>query len=114
TSSTDYASWSSKQWITQTGDAPFAGDIDGDGLTELMLWRSSTAPWYWLTSSSGYANTSMTSKPLGASGDTPVRPPIHVLRLQQPALSAVPGGYLSPTSVTINSGTSGAALFYTL
>jgi alpha-tubulin suppressor-like RCC1 family protein len=114
TSSTDYASWSSKQWITQNGDAPFAGDIDGDGLSELMLWRSSTATWYWLTSSSGYANTSVTSKPLGASGDTPVRPPIHVLRLQQPGFSPVPGGYLSPITVTISSGTPGAALFYTL
>jgi alpha-tubulin suppressor-like RCC1 family protein len=114
TSSSDYASSGSKFWSTPSNDMPFAADIDDDGVSELLLWRNSTATWYWLTSSSGYADTSATSKAFGASGDTPLRPPVHMLRLQQPVFSPVPGGYLSPITVTISSGTPGAAIFYTL
>src|SRR3954462_8203278 len=32
------------------GDVPLSGDIDGDGINDLIVWRASTGTWYWLTS----------------------------------------------------------------
>jgi hypothetical protein len=31
------------------------GDIDGDGRSELVVWRGTTGTWYWLTSATNYA-----------------------------------------------------------
>ena len=37
------------------GDMPLRGDVDGDGLMDLIVYRSSTGHWLILTSSSGYS-----------------------------------------------------------
>jgi len=53
---------------------PFLGDIDGDGIRDLILWRASTGTWYWLTSSTGYAYASARSRQWGNAslGDVPL------------------------------------------
>jgi hypothetical protein len=44
------------QWGNSTfNDVPLTGDIDGDGLTDLIVWRPTNGTWYWLTSSTGYS-----------------------------------------------------------
>lgn len=61
-----------KQWgDSQFGDKPVVGDIDGDGVTDLIVWRDSTATWSWLTSSTGYAYPGV-SQALGQTGDKPL------------------------------------------
>ena len=58
TSGYNYANSGSKQWGNQSaGDVPMIGDLDGDGRTELVVWRASSGTWFWLTSTSGYANS---------------------------------------------------------
>jgi hypothetical protein len=37
---------------------PLVGDFDGDGRSDLTVWRASTGTWHWLTSSSGFDPTS--------------------------------------------------------
>src|SRR5436190_911284 len=36
-------------------DTPLLGDMDGDGKSDLVVWRRSDGTWNWLTSSSSYA-----------------------------------------------------------
>jgi hypothetical protein len=68
TSTTDYsyAAAGSKQWgNASVGDVPLVADIDGDRRADLIVWRASTGTWYWLTSSTGYSQSSAGSKQWG-------------------------------------------------
>jgi hypothetical protein len=70
----DYAAGGSKQWGSQSaGDVPLTGDLDGDGRTDLAVWRASSGTWFWLTSASGYNYSSGGAKQWGAQaqGDVP-------------------------------------------
>ena len=65
----------SLQWGNEAlGDMPFTGDFDGDGRTDLAIWRARTGTWYWLTSSTGYSYATARSKQWGngALGDVPM------------------------------------------
>jgi hypothetical protein len=63
-----YASAQGIQWgNADLGDRPFAADFDGDGLSDLAIWRASTGTWYWLTSSTGYAYSSAGGKQWGSA-----------------------------------------------
>jgi VCBS repeat protein len=65
----DYAAAGAKQWGNQgLGDVPLLGDYDGDGRTDLSLWRPTDGTWYWLTSSTNYNYASAGSKQWGNSG----------------------------------------------
>jgi hypothetical protein len=51
----DYSSMTGFQWGNQSlGDVPMIGDIDGDGRTELTVWRASTGTWFWRSSTTNY------------------------------------------------------------
>lgn len=47
-------------------------DIDGDGLSDLVVWRPSSGMWFILTSGSNYSFDSHTSYQLGLPGDIPL------------------------------------------
>jgi hypothetical protein len=56
------------------GDVPMTGDIDGDRIADIIVWRASTGTWMWLASSKGYSTTAMGAKQWGNSslGDVPM------------------------------------------
>ena len=55
---------------------PLAGDLDGDGRSELIVWRASTGTWYWLPSSASFAYAAGRSVQWGsgAMDDVPLLP----------------------------------------
>ena len=65
----------SVQWGSAAlGDTPLLGDVDGDGRADLIIWRSSTGTWHWITSSTGYAYASAGARQWGSGvlGDAPL------------------------------------------
>jgi hypothetical protein len=74
TSSTNfaYANARAAQWgRASLGDIPMLADFDGDGRSDLVIFRASpSGVWYWLKSSSGYAAAG--SMAFGGPDDIPI------------------------------------------
>jgi hypothetical protein len=70
-----YASMVGRQWGNNSlGDVPMVADMDGDRRGDLVVWRSSTGTWYWLSSSNGFDSRFAAGYQWGnqALGDRPV------------------------------------------
>jgi hypothetical protein len=64
-----------KQWGNiNLGDWPLVADMDGDRRSDLVIWRSTTGTWFWLTSSTNYSYASAGVKQWGDGqwGDIPL------------------------------------------
>lgn len=69
----DYQQQGAKDWGSGSeGDVPMLGDLDGDGRSDLIVWRPAVGTWFWLRSSSGYTYSTQQQKIWGASGDIPM------------------------------------------
>ena len=87
----NYANMGGKQWGNASlGDVPMLGDMDGDGRSDLIIWRQSSGTWYWLSSSTNYSyagsggiqwgNPSLGDKPLIGDFDGDGRSDLAVWR----------------------------------
>ena len=71
----DYATGGMRQWGSGAwSDVPLSADVDGDGRSDLTVWRAQTGWWYSVTSSQQYSYTFAFYHLLGATstGDTPI------------------------------------------
>ena len=70
-----YASARGVQWGNASlGDRPMLADFDGDGRSDLAVWRASTGVWFWITSATQYAYAAARGPQWGNNslGDVPV------------------------------------------
>jgi hypothetical protein len=59
--------------LGSAGDVPLTGDVDGDGLADVVVYHPSTGQWSWLTSSTGYRVTSQGGATFGGgAADVPL------------------------------------------
>ena len=69
----DYAAAREKQWGSQAqSDVPMLGDMDGDDIADLIVWRPGSGTWFWLTAASGFSYASQQGQQWGATGDIPM------------------------------------------
>jgi hypothetical protein len=66
-----YAGWLSYQWGIP-GDSPVAGDYDGDGRADLVVWRPADGTWYVRFSADNYSYSTFATYRLGTNGDVPI------------------------------------------
>jgi hypothetical protein len=70
----DYIKSQIETLAPRTHDQPLVGDMDGDGRSDLVVWRPSNGTWFWLTSSTGFNPAAARSVQWGAErlGDIPL------------------------------------------
>ena len=69
----DYAASGHRQWGSPSlGDRPFLGDIDGDGRSDVVVWRATTGTWFWLLSSASYSAASQGQQDWGSAAENDV------------------------------------------
>ena len=84
------------------GDQPMLGDFDGDGESDLTVWRASSGVWFWITSSTRYDYSRMGVKQWGsrAFGDIPLLADVDGDRLSDLIVWRPAGGmWLSLSSI---------------
>ena len=65
-----WAAYGSMQWgVEALGDQPAPADYDGDGKTDLAVWRPLDGRWYWLKSTDNYSWGTYGSRQWGLPGD---------------------------------------------
>ena len=96
-----YATYLAYQWGNGAdGDVPVPGDYDGDGRTDLAVWRTSTGTWYILKSSDNYSYATYVAYQWGADADLPISPVTTLLSLIPHELAITS----SPTSQVVTEG----------
>jgi hypothetical protein len=73
-------SLASTQWGAAT-DIPVPGDYDGDGRTDLAVWRASSGTWYILKSSDNYSYSTYLGIQWGNDTDVPLSSATRILSL---------------------------------